>query len=170
VSETTVDSSVDSSVNSDAENPDAVVGAEDGADVTFKDVDFYNPNAATGRPSGVYMDDEERKHAEDRRAVVEDREPDYKTMGATAGVPMVTSGELPLSPLGFEVEPDQTLTVAVDPALEAAQEAEVDVRDFKGEANDGSVKDNGNAAPVEEVDDDGTYDNLFPDDKAAEGV
>ena len=54
---------------------------------------LYNPNDnVTGRDGGPYLDEVEARNAEARRAVVEDREPDYDNPPATAGIPLVTAG------------------------------------------------------------------------------
>jgi hypothetical protein len=62
------------------------------ADVTKP---LYNPHdGLTGRDGGPYLDQVERKYAEERRAQVEGREPDFENAPATAGTPLVTSGQL----------------------------------------------------------------------------
>ena len=48
----------------------------------------------TGRDGGPYMDDEERRLAEIRRAAVEGREPDFENMGAVAGTQLVPGAYL----------------------------------------------------------------------------
>lgn len=56
---------------------------------------LYNPHAGlTGRDGGPYLDEEERRLAEIRRAAVEGREPDFDNAPATAGTPLVTAGQL----------------------------------------------------------------------------
>lgn len=51
---------------------------------------LYNPNDnITGRDGGPYLDIEEAKAAERRRAEVESREPNFEEMPATAGIPLV---------------------------------------------------------------------------------
>lgn len=56
---------------------------------------LYNPNdSMTGRDGGPYLDIEEAKLAEQRRATVEDREPNFEDMPATAGIPLVTGPQL----------------------------------------------------------------------------
>lgn len=60
-------------------------------------VSLFNPHdGLTGRDGGPYLDEEERRLAEIRRAAVEDREPDfsYENIPASAGTPLVTAGEL----------------------------------------------------------------------------
>lgn len=58
-------------------------------------VDLYNPHSGlTGRDGGPYLDEEERRLAEVRRAAIEGREPDLDTPPASAGTPLVTAGEL----------------------------------------------------------------------------
>lgn len=55
---------------------------------------LFNPNdSLTGRDGGPYLDEEEARVAEERRAVIEKREPEEKP-AATAGIPLVTASEL----------------------------------------------------------------------------
>ena len=55
---------------------------------------LFNPNdILTGRDGGPYLDLEEARVAEIRRAAVENREPS-DTFTATAGIPLVTASEL----------------------------------------------------------------------------
>lgn len=56
---------------------------------------LYNPHdGLTGRDGGPYLDQEERRLAEIRRAAIEGREPDFEKAPATAGTPLVTASEL----------------------------------------------------------------------------
>ena len=56
---------------------------------------LYNANdGITGRDGGPYLDQVEAKHAEDHRAAVEGREPDYDTMGGYAGTVYLTAAQL----------------------------------------------------------------------------
>lgn len=56
---------------------------------------LYNPHAGvTGRDGGPYLDEEERRLAEVRRAAIEKREPDFDKAPAVAGTPLVTAGQL----------------------------------------------------------------------------
>lgn len=56
---------------------------------------LYNPHdGLTGRDGGPYLDQEERRLAEIRRAAIEGREPDFEQAPATAGTPLVTAREL----------------------------------------------------------------------------
>ena len=58
-------------------------------------VNLYNPHdGLTGRDGGPYLDNEERRLAEIRRAAIEDREPEFDKAPATAGTPLVTGPEL----------------------------------------------------------------------------
>ena len=58
-------------------------------------VPLFNPNdGVTGRDGGPYLDNVEQHLAEERRAVVEKREPDHEKLLATAGVPLVTASQL----------------------------------------------------------------------------
>lgn len=65
--------------------------AEDGTQT----VPLYNAaHGKTGRSGGPYLDDVERRQAEEWRAIKEDREPDYKNPPATAGTVLVTKSQL----------------------------------------------------------------------------
>jgi hypothetical protein len=56
---------------------------------------LFNPNdGLTGRDGGPYLDEEEARIAEERRARVEKREPDYDTITATAGIPLTTAAQM----------------------------------------------------------------------------
>lgn len=56
---------------------------------------LFNPNDnVTGRDGGPYLDEVEARTAEARRAVVEDREPDYDNPPATAGLPLLPAGQM----------------------------------------------------------------------------
>ncbi len=80
--------------------------------IKTEDVEFYNPHETLKRDEGVYLDVVERIHAEEQRAVREDREPDFDNMPAGAGTPLVTLAELPRLPNAVGVEPLVTLPVA----------------------------------------------------------
>lgn len=56
---------------------------------------LFNANdGVTGRDGGPYLDVEEAKRAEDRRAAVEGREPNYDNMGSTAGIQLNTAAQM----------------------------------------------------------------------------
>lgn len=56
---------------------------------------LFNPNdSITGRDGGPYLDEEEARVAEERRARIEGRKPNFDNPPATAGIPLVTSAEL----------------------------------------------------------------------------
>jgi hypothetical protein len=58
-------------------------------------VKVYNPNAGLSpRVGGPYLDNVELEQAEIKRAVFENREPDFENMAGTAGVPLWTAGQL----------------------------------------------------------------------------
>jgi hypothetical protein len=58
-------------------------------------VDLYNPNdGLTGRDGGPYLDLEEARLAEERRARAEGRKPDYSSVHGYAGMPLVTAAQL----------------------------------------------------------------------------
>lgn len=50
---------------------------------------FNQHEGLVGRDGGPYLDEEERREAETRRARIENREPDYDNAPATAGTPLV---------------------------------------------------------------------------------
>lgn len=59
------------------------------------EVPMYNPNAGlTPRVGGPYLDVLELERAETQRAVFENREPDYTDMAGTAGVTLMTAGQV----------------------------------------------------------------------------
>ena len=59
------------------------------------DVPVYNPNAGLSpRVGGPYLDQLELERAEVQRAVVEKRNPDFTNMAGTAGVPLMTAGQV----------------------------------------------------------------------------
>lgn len=56
---------------------------------------LYNANdGLTGRDGGPYLDEEEARLAEQRRARVEGREPDYDNPPATAGIQLNTADRM----------------------------------------------------------------------------
>lgn len=58
-------------------------------------VPLYNTNdGLTGRDGGPYLDQEEMRIAEERRAKVEGRKPDYDNPGPTAGIQLRTAAEI----------------------------------------------------------------------------
>lgn len=58
-------------------------------------IPLYNPNdRLTGRGGGPYLDQEEQRVAEERRAVVEGRKPDLKNPPATAGIQLSTAAQM----------------------------------------------------------------------------
>lgn len=55
----------------------------------------FNPNTGLGvRVGGPFLDDLELEAAERRRAVIENRKPDYTNMAGAAGVPLYTAGQM----------------------------------------------------------------------------
>lgn len=78
---------------------------------------LYNPNdSITGRDGGPYLDQEEAKYAEIRRAAVEGREPDLENPGATAGIPLVNASQL-LATATINNIPSQDGNVAISNVL-----------------------------------------------------
>lgn len=56
---------------------------------------LYNPNdGLTGRDGGPYLDEEEARVAEIRRAKIEGREPDLNSPPASAGIQLSTADQL----------------------------------------------------------------------------
>lgn len=78
---------------------------------------LYNPNdGLTGRDGGPYLDIEEAKRAEIRRAEVEGRKPDLDNPGPSAGIQLVTATALlntvgvnQPSKTGSSVDSDETV-------------------------------------------------------------
>lgn len=85
---------------------------------------LYNPNdGLTGRDGGPYLDLEEAKRAEIRRAAVEGREPDLDNPGPSAGIQLVTATAL-------------LNTVGVNQPSKADAKADADEAVVKGFADD----------------------------------
>lgn len=83
-----------------------------------KSVDLFNPhNGLTGRDGGPYLDEEERRLAEVRRAAIEDREPDLKSPPASAGTPLVTAGELAAMANPASIPSQQQVSANADPLV-----------------------------------------------------
>lgn len=81
-------------------------------------VDLFNPHAGlTGRDGGPYLDQEERRLAEIRRAAIEDREPDFDKAPATAGTPLVTAGELAAMANPASIPSQQQVSANADPLV-----------------------------------------------------
>lgn len=56
---------------------------------------LFNPNdGLVGRDGGPYLDQEEARIAEERRARIEGREPDFDNPPATAGIPLSPASTL----------------------------------------------------------------------------
>ena len=76
---------------------------------------LYNANdGLTGRTGGPYLDIEQAKQAEVNRAIAEDREPDFETMGAGAGIQLVTASHLINTVSGVNNLPSQNDIETVD--------------------------------------------------------
>lgn len=76
-------------------------------------VDLYDIfEGRTGRPDGMYLQDEERRQAEIVRARREGREPNFDTKTPYVGDVLVTEDALPGS---GEVKVEPVVTVEVDP-------------------------------------------------------
>lgn len=87
-----------------------------------KSVPLYNPNdGLTGRDGGTYLDQEEMRIAEERRARIEGRKPNYDNPGATAGIQLRTAADIIHHGVHNVIMPSQTdnqrpLDVVVDAA------------------------------------------------------
>jgi hypothetical protein len=141
---------------------------------------LFNPHdGLTGRDGGPYLDQEERRLAEIRRAAVEDREPDFDNAPATAGTPLVTAGQLVAmanpnsNPSQAEYDPgtdaveklakDESFPVNAFSSREVTQ-AEVDAASAEEDADD-HLKNPANPTTVSE--DVETYDD---DDEALDAL
>lgn len=88
-----------------------------------KSVPLLNPNdGLTGRDGGPYLDQEEQRIAEERRARIEGRKPNFDNPGATAGVQLRTAADIIHHGVHNVVMPSQTenqrtYDVLVDAAL-----------------------------------------------------
>jgi hypothetical protein len=75
---------------------------------------LYNANdGVTGRDGGPYLDEVEVIRAEERRALVEGREPDYDNPPATAGIQLNTAAQMMFT---VDVNRPSTTTAAFDEA------------------------------------------------------
>lgn len=75
---------------------------------------LYNPNdGLTGRGGGPYLDLEEDRLAEERRARIEGREPDLENPPASGGTVLVTAGQL-LANQGVNNLPSVSDSIASD--------------------------------------------------------
>lgn len=97
---------------------------DDNADSADETVTLYNQQEGLmGRPPGIYLDEVEAKQQEDYAAMKEGREPNYETMGAGAGRPLVPVQMLaPTTPNtvshltdDFNVDEDGNLKIGATP-------------------------------------------------------
>jgi hypothetical protein len=107
--------------------------------VATEDVDFYNPHTLGKRDPGIYLDVVERIHAEEQRAVIEGREPDFENLPAGTGTPLVTRSELPFVRVGTAPEVFVTLPVAVD-SEDDVQEGTEEHDELRYEANKATLE------------------------------
>lgn len=64
--------------------------------------------------TSVYLDDEERRKAEDVRARIEGREPDHENSPATQGTPLKSVAEIERTlPYGAKIDPEFVIAVPV---------------------------------------------------------
>ena len=85
---------------------------------------IYNPNdGLVGRDGGPYLDEEQARNDEIRRARVEGREPDFDKPSANAGIQLSTAGQM-LATLTTQGAPsrEQARTLAVDEIYRNTQE------------------------------------------------
>jgi hypothetical protein len=88
------------------------------------EVNLYNVNDGLfGRDRSIYLDKEEQRIAEERRAIVEDREPDYDNLLATAGTVLVTAPQLVNAAANLNV-PSQHDTGAFRDAMDRLVESD----------------------------------------------
>lgn len=81
-------------------------------------VNLFNPHSGlTGRDGGPYLDEEERRLAEVRRAAIEGRKPDEKHPPASAGTPLVTAAELTAMANPASIPSQQQVTANGDPLV-----------------------------------------------------
>jgi len=116
---------------------------------------LFNPNdSITGRDGGPYLDEEEAREAEIRRARVEGREPDLEKPPVTAGIPLVTSSEL-LSTATINNIPSQDGVVgASDLLIKGAVENPDVLLQPRGEKDIDALADN-NTGAVDPTENDG---------------
>jgi hypothetical protein len=86
------------------------------------DVNLYNVNdGLVGRDGGPYLDQEEQRAAEERRAIIEDREPDLENPGATAGTVLVPAVTLVQNAASLNVPSRDNTAVLTDAANSLAE-------------------------------------------------
>ncbi len=125
---------------------------------------LFNPNdSITGRDGGPYLDEEEAREAEIRRARVEGREPDLEKPPATAGIPLVTSSEL-LSIATINNIPSQDGVVgASDLLVKGAVENPDVLLQPRGERDIDALADNNTGAVDPTENDEGQISELIED-------
>lgn len=110
---------------------------------------LYNANdGLSGRDGGPYLDQEEQRLAEIRRAKIEGREPDFENPGATSGTVLVTADQL-LANQGVNNLPstDGTTKSSAEAAVKAL--ADDDSNNLRAQA---VLPEDAVAAPEEESD------------------
>jgi hypothetical protein len=116
-------------------------------------VNLYNPNDGRNgrgqRINGPYLDELQLRDAEDKRAVVEGREPNYDNMAGCASVTLVTAEQLPLHPVVASKfnEPERQLSVNENlvvgtTVVAIPQEIPVAPEEVKSERTDDLFSDN----------------------------
>lgn len=127
---------------------------------------LYNANdGITGRSGGPYLDEEEARAAEVRRARVEGREPDLDNPPATAGIQLNTASQM-LSTIGVNhpsyvsghTDAEKRFkTVADDPDTLLTQRSEIPDAAFAEPSNDESDSDDDAADEDESISDDDLF-------------
>lgn len=94
-----------------------------------KKVALFNPNdGLVGRDGGPYLDLEEARNAEKRRAEVEGRKPNLDEPSATAGLPLVTAGQILHTATTLNIPSRDGTAVLDDAAQEFAKSEKVEAR------------------------------------------
>lgn len=90
---------------------------------------LYNAqNGVAGRDGGPYLDQVEARRAEEIRAQVENRDPDYDNPPATAGQPLVTAEELVRLHGTSNIPSQETNNVQADALDKLASEGELPIK------------------------------------------
>jgi hypothetical protein len=115
----------------------------------------YNPNdGLVGRDGGPYLDEEQARNDEIRRARVEGREPDFDKPGANAGIQLSTAGQM-LATITTQgpVSRERARTLAFDELLKTTgEEISSPVADKVPDTSKQKSADDGNVLVFNETD------------------
>jgi hypothetical protein len=115
----------------------------------------YNPNdGLVGRDGGPYLDEEQARNDEIRRARVEGREPDFDKPGANAGIQLSTAGQM-LATITTQgpVSRERARTLAFDELLKTtSEEISSPVADKVPDTSKQKSADDGNVLVFNETD------------------